>query len=240
VGTLGLSWLPACSGVQSVLQPAGPSAQAIATVWWWMLGVAVAVLLGVVALWLWAMQRGQKRREHLHREQPGAADAPERTAGTDRTGLRWIVGGGLALPLLAITALMVFGTPAGRHQLPWQASSGVPLRIEVQARQWNWALHYPGQAVPLQDELRLPVGRAVDLHIRSSDVIHSFWVPRLGGKLDAVPGRTNVLRLQADEPGVYRGQCAEFCGLDHARMVLTVRAMPAAEFDAWLAGGGLP
>jgi cytochrome c oxidase subunit II len=222
-----------------VLQPAGPSAQAIAAVWWWMLGVAVLVLVGVVALWLWAMWRGQARRERLQREQPVADDAPDRHAGTGRRELRWIVGGGIALPLLAITALVVFGTPAGRHQLPWQASAvAAPLRIDVEARQWTWSLQYPGQSEPLLDQLIMPVGRAVDLHIRSRDVIHSFWVPRLGGKLDAVPGRTNVLRLQADQPGVFRGQCAEFCGLDHARMVLTVRALPAAEFDAWLGAGG--
>ncbi len=219
-----------------MLQPAGPSAQAIASVWWWMAGVALLVLLGVVALWLWAMQRGVARRTL-----DGGLDTPERHAGTHRKDLRWIVGGGIVLPLLAMGALLVFGTPAGRHQLPWPLQAGAaPLRIEVQASQWAWDLHYPGQAEPLRDELRLPVGRAVDLHLRSADVIHSFWVPRLGGKLDAVPGRTNVLRLQADEPGVFRGQCAEFCGLDHARMVLTVRALPATEFDAWLAAGGRP
>ncbi len=222
-----------------MLQPAGPSAHAIAQVWWWMAGVALVVLVGVVgvvALWLRAMQRGQARRAL-----DGGAQTPERHAGTNHQDLRWIVGGGIALPLLAMSALLVFGTPAGRHQLPWGLQAGAaPLRIEVQASQWAWDLYYPGQAEPLRDELRLPVGRAVDLHLRSADVIHSFWVPRLGGKLDAVPGRTNVLRLQADEPGVFRGQCAEFCGLDHARMVLTVRALPAAEFDAWLAAGGLP
>lgn len=243
-----LPWLAACSGVQSALDPAGPSAQAIAAVWWWMLGVAAVVTVGVVGLWLLAMWRGQRRRPGEAAGLPGAgpAEAPRHTGGADtsRHERRWLMGGGIALPAAAITALLVFGTPAGRHQLPFQRASAVePLRVEVLARQWSWSLHYPGSGVRLQDELRLPVGRPVDLHIRSEDVIHSFWVPRLGGKLDAVPGRTNVLRLQADQPGVFRGQCAEFCGRDHAHMHMAVHAMPAAEFDAWLAAqgrGGLP
>ncbi|WP_017758163.1 cytochrome c oxidase subunit II, partial [Pseudacidovorax intermedius] len=84
------------------------------------------------------------------------------------------------------------------------------------------------------NELRLPAGRAVDVHTRSADVIHGFWVPRLGGKLDAVPGRTLVVRLQADRPGTYRGVCAEFCGAGHAHMPMVVQAMPAEDFDVWL------
>jgi cytochrome c oxidase subunit II len=239
-----LPWLGACSGVQSTLDPAGPSAQAIAQVWWWMLAVSVLVTLGVVGLWVLAMWRGQRRRRGEASGMPGQpgalpASGPTHTGApdTDRADRRWLIGGGIALPTVAILALLVFGTPAGRHQLPFQrAGAGVePLRVEVMAQQWSWTLHYPGSGVQLQDELRMPVGRPVDLHISSRDVIHSFWVPRLGGKLDAVPGRTNVLRLQADQPGVFRGQCAEFCGRDHAHMLMVVHAMPASEFDAWLA-----
>lgn len=221
--------------MQSTLDPAGPSARAIADVWWWMLGVAALVTMGVVGLWLLAMWRGQRRRGLPSDPVPSHTRAPD----TDRFEWRWLMGGGIVLPAVATTALLVFGTPAGRHQLPFERALAVePLRVDVLARQWSWTLHYPGSGVRLQDELRLPVGRPVDLHIRSVDVIHSFWVPRLGGKLDAVPGRTNVLRLQADQPGFFRGQCAEFCGRDHAHMLLAVHAMPAAEFDAWLAGQG--
>ncbi|MCK7493505.1 MAG: hypothetical protein MZW92_20765 [Comamonadaceae bacterium] len=86
----------------------------------------------------------------------------------------------------------------------------------------------------LVDELRMPAGRAVDIHTESRDVIHSFWVPRLGGKLDAIPGHVRVVRLQADAPGVDRGVCAEFCGVGHADMAMTVVAMEPAAFDAWL------
>jgi len=210
------------------LDPAGPSAQAIAAVWWWMLGVATWVLLAVITLWLVAMWRTRH-----------ASGLPSDSEAA-RIGLRWMVGGGIVLPVVVITALLVFGTSAGQHQLPLPlagpGAAGAPrLRIDVTGQQWWWSLHYPGSGVRLRNELRLPVGRPVDIHVGSRDVIHSFWVPRLGGKLDAIPGRTGVVRLQADEPGTFRGQCAEFCGLNHAHMVMTVIAMPAAEFDAWLA-----
>lgn len=216
--------LSGCAGSQSMLEPAGPSARAIAQVWWWMLGVATIVTLGVVGVWLLAMRGGRAREgdigEHHH--------------------LRWIVGGGIVLPSVAILALMVFGTPAGMHQLPlsgsWSGQGGAaaaPMRVDVTARQWAWVLHYPESGVRLTNELRMPVGRAVDIHVRSDDVIHSFWVPRLGGKIDAIPGRTNVVRLQADEAGTFRGQCAEFCGLNHAHMVMQVIAMPQDEYDNW-------
>ena len=220
--------LSGCAGSQSMLEPAGPSAQAIALVWWWMLGVAVLLTVGVVALWLLAMRRG--------RQQPNGAS--ETTAA--RHGWRWMVGGGVVLPSVAITALLVWGSSAGLHQLPLARAGGggggpraEPLRIEITARQWAWSLHYPGSGVRLENELRLPVGQPVDIHVGSDDVIHSFWVPRLGGKIDAIPGRTNVVRLQADQAGTFRGQCAEFCGLNHAHMVMTVIAMPLAEFEVW-------
>lgn len=216
--------LSGCAGAQSMLDPAGPSAHAIAQVWWWMLGVGTLVTLGVVGAWLLAMRGGHERTGDLG----------------ENHSLRWIVGGGILLPSAAIAALMIFGTPAGMHQLPlpasWSGQGGpavAPLRVDVTARQWAWGLHYPGSGVHLTNELRVPVGRPVDIHVRSDDVIHSFWVPRLGGKIDAIPGRTNVVRLQADQAGTFRGQCAEFCGLNHAHMVMRVIAMPQDEYDIW-------
>lgn len=181
-----------------------------------MLGVAVVVSVGVIALWLWAMR-------------PAAA-----RAGYER---HWLIGGGLVLPGVAIAALLVFGAAAGRHQWPWPGDAPT-LVIDVHARQWLWQVRYPGHDLLLRDELRMPVGRPVTVRTSSDDVIHSFWVPRLGGKLDAIPGRTLVLRLQADRPGRYFGQCAEFCGLGHARMPLVVIAMAPEDFDAWLATAG--
>lgn len=208
--------LAGCAGPLSTLDPAGPSAAAIARVWWWMLPVALVVSVGVVAAWLWAMR-------------PQAAPG-----GHDR---HWLIGGGLLLPGVAIVALLVFGASAGRHQWPWPGETAA-LVVDVTARQWQWQVRYPGHAFVLQDELRLPAGRPVHVRTASEDVIHSFWAPRLGGKLDAIPGRTLVLRLQADRPGRYLGQCAEFCGVGHARMPLVVIAMPPEDFDAWLAARG--
>ncbi|MBL0419333.1 cytochrome c oxidase subunit II [Ramlibacter sp. AW1] len=215
-------WLLAgCAGPLSTLDPAGPSAHAIAVVWWWMLGVATLVLLGVVVLWLVAMR---SRRGHSHEQ-------------ARRSGLRWLVGGGLVLPGVAVVALVVFGAPAGLHQLPLPDPDGgePPLRIDVRARQFQWDLHYPDTGLRLRDELRLPVGRTVHLHVTSDDVIHSFWVPRLGGKLDALPGRVQVVRLRADQAGEFLGQCAEYCGVGHAHMKMVVHAMEPQAFAQWMA-----
>ncbi len=208
-----------CERPQSILDPAGPSAHAIAQVWWGMFAVGLAVWIGVAVLWLVAMRRRGRASDEAAR----------------RSARRWIAGGGVALPVVAIVALLVFGTPAGLHQLPLRLAHGEALQVQAIGHQWWWELRYadaPG--LMLRNELRVPVGRPVDVHTESRDVIHSFWVPRLGGKLDAIPGRTLVLRLRADEAGRFRGQCAEFCGTSHAHMVMTVIAMPPAEFDAWL------
>lgn len=185
-----------------------------------MAGFSGVVLAAVVLIWLIAMRR----------------DGTMRDDAAARVGRRWIIGGGIALPTLSIAALIVFGSPAGLHQLAIPADRGAgaaPLRVNAIGHQWWWELHYPTSGVRLKNELRLPVGRPVDIHTGSSDVIHSFWVPRLGGKIDAIPGHTRVVRLQADQAGTFRGQCAEFCGRGHAHMTMTVHAMPPAEFDAW-------
>lgn len=204
-----------------MLQPSGPAAREIANLWWGMFAVAVTVFVGVVVAWLVAVLR-----PHRERTEPQEK----------RIARRWVLLG-LLLPSASVAVLLAFGIPAGHRLLPLPPQSGQSLRIEVTARQWQWQVRYPGYAPVLVDELRLPAGRPVDVHVGSLDVIHSFWIPRLGGKIDAIPGRTNVIRLQADAPGEFRGQCAEFCGRDHALMVLHVEALEAAEFDIWLTGG---
>ena len=194
-----------------------------------MFAVAVLVLIGVVAAWLLAMRRGVA---------PESASTSALQRDGSRSERRWLVWGGLVLPSVSIAALVAFGSPAGLHQLPLPGGARdapAPLEIQAIGHQWWWELNYPASGVTLRNEMRIPAGRPVDVLTGSADVIHSFWVPRLGGKLDAVPGRTFRVRLQADEPGVYRGQCAEFCGRDHAHMTMTVIAMEAAEFEAWLA-----
>ncbi len=207
-----------CSGPLSTLDPAGPAATSVAWLWWAMFAFATVVLVAVVGLWMYAMRRD-----------PGARD----DARARRVENRWIVGGGLVLPLASVTVLLAFGIPIGHNMLP--LPTGEPgVRIEVTGHQWWWEVTYPDAGVVLRDELHIPVDVPVDVHVTSRDVIHSFWVPRLGGKLDAIPGRTSVLRLRAQEPGTYRGQCAEFCGTGHAHMGLTVEAHASADFAAWL------
>lgn len=177
-----------------------------------------AVLVVVVALWLYALKR-----------------VPSQTseARSRKIQNRWIIGGGLVLPVTTIVVLLAFGIPAGHRSLPLGPADGKALRIEVTAHQWWWQVNYPESGIRLRNEVHIPAGRPVDLHLTSADVIHSFWVPRLGGKLDAIPGRTNILRLQADQPGSYRGQCAEFCGRDHAHMGFTVTAHTASDYRDW-------
>lgn len=186
-----------------------------------MAGFSIVTLMVLVGLWLYAL-----------RSRPGEVSDEQ----AQRIQNRWVIGGGLILPIASITVLLAFGIPIGHRMLPLPLAEGEPLRIDVTARQWWWDVSYPDSGIRLRDELHIPAGMPVDLHLTSEDVIHAFWVPRLGGKLDMLPGRTNVLRLQADEPGLYHGQCAEFCGTDHAHMKFTVRAHAPGEFDAWLEG----
>ncbi len=213
--------LAGCSGPYSALSPAGPSAVDAAALWWGMSTFAGLVLIVVVALWLYALRR-----------KPGQLNAQQ----ARRIQHRWIIGGGLILPIASMTVLLVFGIPIGHRMLPLPVAGEEVLRIDVTGHQWWWQVTYPGQGIELRNELHIPAGRPVDLHLTSNDVIHAFWVPRLGGKLDMLPGRTNVLRLQADESGTYHGQCAEFCGAGHAHMKFTVYAHAPADFAAWQEG----
>lgn len=172
------------------------------------------VFIAVVALWWHALRR------------PAEPDDPRRNNA-------WIIGGGILLPFAAIILLLSLGIPAGHRMLPLPTQQDV-LSIHVTGHQWWWDIRYPDSHIRLRNELHIPAGKPVDIHLTTADVIHAFWVPRLGGKLDTIPGRTTILRLQADEPGIYRGQCAEFCGLQHARMQFTVTAHETAAFQRWL------
>jgi cytochrome c oxidase subunit 2 len=147
---------------------------------------------------------------------------------------RWIVLGGLALPAVVLVPLVAYGLVAGERLLPLPGAT--PPRIEVSAERWGWAFHYPDHGGKwTKGVLHIPAGTPVDIVVTSRDVIHSFWIPRLAGKIDAIPGRVNVLRLQADAPGRYEGTCAEFCGVGHTSMRFEVVAHPAADFPAALA-----
>lgn len=129
------------------------------------------------------------------------------------------------------------------HAGEYRPVGAAAVQIEVVGEQWWWRVIYrddEGRRIESANEIRIPVGREVEFKLTSADVIHSFWVPNLGGKLDMLPGRTTTLRLSADRPGVYRGQCAEYCGGAHALMAMEVVAVPEADFTAWLAAEATP
>ncbi len=203
----------------SALDPAGPSARVGAWLWWGMAGLFGLVFVVVVGLWLYATWRDPGS--------PGAVQAR-------RLQQRWLIGGGLLLPIVSITAVLVVGIPLGQRMLPLPLAAGEAVRIDITAYRWRWKVSYPDDGIVLENELFIPAGQPVDLLLTSADVIHSFWVPRLGGKMDMLPGRSNRLRLEADEPGTYHGSCAEFCGAGHAHMTFTVQALAPADYQVWL------
>lgn len=212
-----------CAGVQSVLDPAGLEAGRIGTLSWVLFFFCGVVFTAVAAIAVLAVYGSGRWRALFARE-------------------RVILLGGVAFPAVTLTALLAYSVavmgmggsgPAGPER----------LRISVAGERWWWRVVYmlpDGRRVDSANELRLPVGEPVKVELTSADVIHSFWVPRLAGKLDMIPGRTNTLTLQADKPGVSRGQCAEYCGGPHAFMSFFVVALAPEEFAGWLAREAAP
>ncbi len=208
------------------LDPAGPNAERISDLFWFMTITASIVYVIVVAVLVYAAFR---RREPFRG--PAVEARMER-----RAGIGVAVGIGVTVVVLIATLLIDFSLSRAN------ASTGAeqrPITIEIVGHQWWWEVHYedsvPQRRVTTANELYLPVGQRVKLVMTSTDVIHSFWVPNLAGKKDIVPGYRTETWIQADRPGVYRGQCAEFCGHQHAKMGITVIAVPRAEFDQWIA-----
>lgn len=212
-----------CEGVQAMLDPRGREAGWIARLWWGMFAVAMtifAVYLVLLAIGLFPQWFGRR----------------DRPPALDDTYL--IVGGGVILPVVVFIGLSVATVLGGRTlSIPQQRAPDEPF-IEVTGHQWWWQVRYPGdgphEAFTTANEVHVPVGTPVRIAVTTADVIHSFWVPNLHGKIDLVPGRTNVIRITAEEPGTYRGQCAQFCGAQHARMGLFVVAHPPDAYEAWL------
>lgn len=208
--------LAACSGEASTLDPAGPRAARIAQLTWVMTGLGIAVYLLVMGALFVAIRRTKGGR-------PLVAAPSEQ---------RLIVGGGILLPALVIPLLWVITMRDIAATLEPPADPA--LTVEVTAHQWWYEVRYPEHGVVVTDEMRIPAGVPVRIEVTSADVIHSFWIPRLMGKIDMIPGRTNEYWFQADEPGRYPAICAEFCGLWHARMRMDVTAEDPAAFERWL------
>lgn len=221
----GLRFLPIAGGTAgcvtdtplSTLDPQGPQAALVARLWWIMASGAVVVLVVTMA----ALALALLAPALAARLSPG----------------RWIVTGGLVFPLVLLVPLTAGALVAGDgiYRLPLSAQ---PLRVEAVARQWEWRFGYPDHPgiAPPDGILRIPAGETVEIAATSEDVIHAFWVPKLGGKMDATPGRVSRLLITADAPGRHAGICAEFCGLGHEGMPFMVEVMPPEDFARWIGG----
>lgn len=216
--------LGGCAGRQAALDPAGIQAERVMGVWWYMLIVAVVVFAAVVGAVLYGALR---RRD-------GSADTVEVEPARERWLARW-VGGAVAVSLLILFGFLIVDFATGRAMAV--APEPPALTIDLRGYQWWWEARYdhpvPSRRLTVANEIHVPVGRPVRLRLTSTDVIHSFWVPNLRGKYDLIPGHQTTTWFQADTPGVYRGQCAEFCGHQHAKMGMLIIAQPPAEFAAW-------
>ncbi|MBP2302442.1 cytochrome c oxidase subunit II [Azospirillum picis] len=212
--------LAACEGRQSALDAAGAAARDILVTGWALFVGGTVIFLAVMGLALYA-----------------ALARPERFPGR----LSWVVGGGLLFPVVTLTALQIHEFGLARRLAVLAPDPA--LVVEVTGVMWWWDVRYHADgADPVRgaNEIVLPAGRPVELRVTSADVIHSFWVPSLAGKIDMIPGHVNRLPVVAERPGLYRGQCAEYCGAQHALMAFDVRVLPAGEFDAWLAARRRP
>lgn len=213
--TAALFALAGCGERQSALAPGGEDGAAVLVLFAVMLTGAVVLWLGLNGLFF-----------YVTRIRP--VKIPARFANT------LIIGGGLILPTILIGVLLGWGL----SMLPDQRRDGDGLTIRVTAEQWWWRVEYwpEGAEAPIvsANEVRMPVGQRVEFELNAKRVIHSFWIPALGGKMDMFPGRETRMSLKATDPGIYRGQCAEFCGASHAWMAFEAVAMPPEEFDAWL------
>jgi cytochrome c oxidase subunit 2 len=217
-------------GRQSIVSPRSPQTHDIATLWWWMLAVAGVVFFGAVGMLVLAWMR---------REKPGLPHFGTREVVPQTLVLIF----GIAIPAVVLVALFgVSNIYLVKQTAPPDART-TALTVDVIGHQWWWEIRYGNPAHPgavTANEIHIPVDTRVNVVATTADVIHSFWVPQLARKIDEVPGRQNRILVYADRPGSYRGQCAEFCGLQHANMALYVIAQPMPAFRAWLADTSAP
>ena len=218
--------LSGCSGWQSALDTHGPHADSLARLFWIFLAILGTVWIVTILMLLLALRR---RRAPV--------DDPLMTRpGTERR-MTIVVSSAVALTVLTVMSLTIVSYGAQRVLF---AGKDGPLTLLVTGQQFWWKVQYedasPARTFTTANEIHIPVGEKVLIKLEASDVIHSFWVPSLNGKLDAIPGRQNQIEIQADRPGIYRGQCAEFCGWQHAHMGLLIVAEPREDFERWRNG----
>ena len=219
---LGPLLLASCNSSQSVTNPATPQARDIDTLWWAMFAGGMVVFAAVLLLLVLAfVRRGRGEVSH-----------------DDRGPYMVVIGGGFVAPIVLLAILFAYVL----HVMPAVSAprpGSTQLTVLVIGHQWSWEVRYPGTPVVTANEIHIPAHTPVDVEVRTADVIHSFWVPRLNRKIDMIPGRTNSIVLDAPV-GSYRGQCSEFCGPEHALMSFRVIAQPPAQFHAWLSAQERP
>lgn len=205
----------------NILHGAGPVAAMQAKLGWWLMivSIVVVVVVGILVL-LGALRRHDEGRDLLVRS---------------GSGMRWVIVGGMIVPaiILVITFALTIATEDATASPPTDPA----VTVQVIGHRWWWEVKYladPSHTVVTANEIHIPVGQPVRLELSSADVIHSFWIPQLAGKTDVIPGQRNVAWLQADAPGIYRGACTEYCGLQHANMAAFVVAESPVQFAQWL------
>lgn len=219
-----LPLLAGCGGPEDSLHTGGPAAKSIAGLSW-----LVIIMLGVIAVIMWvlivwgAVRRSGSLLSHERWDIGG--------------GQGWILIGGFIIPFAILSILFGFTLQRLRH-FPISADPPAGADIQVIGHQWWWEVHYIGEPltrrVVTANEIHIPVGRPEVIALNSDDVIHSFWVPALHGKVELIPGQTNYVTIEATRPGTYYGQCSEYCGAEHARMLIRVVAQTPDEFQAWI------
>ncbi|RIK40435.1 MAG: cytochrome c oxidase subunit II [Chloroflexi bacterium] len=222
ISLLCLLLLAGCGEAPAVFEPRGPAARSIANLGWFLIVAGTIVYVAVMGIVAFALLRSRQREFGLH----------------PSFGPRMILFGGIVIPALILLA--VYALTFNTLRALSTPAIDEALHIHVVGRQWWWEVQYPRQQFETANELHIPVGHPVLITLTSQDVIHSFWVPELHGKLDLVPGDVNTIWIQADEPGIYWGECAEFCGIQHANMRFLVVAEPEADYAAWLAAQQQP
>ena len=218
--------LAACSSSSpSMLDGQSPEARHISGLWWLMFAMAIAVYIGVVAAVVVGMWRRRSRPED------GVLPVEAGDADSERRNHRFLLIGGLVLPVVVLSVIAVQTVRVSNALAPRTAA----VDIDVDGELWWWRVAYPADGVTTANVIHVPRGEVVDITLRSQNVVHSLWVPQLAGKTDLVPGKTNHMQFTATSVGEFQAACAEFCGVQHAHMGLTVVVQERADYEAWLA-----
>jgi cytochrome c oxidase subunit 2 len=225
LSVLSVAFLCSCGGhQQSAIDPAGPQSGKIAILWWFFFWLLAVIFVIVMAVMLFTLTRRSHKAD---------SNDPERT----ESRLTRTVTAATAITILLLFVLLIVSVKTGKATADLGKNANL-LTIEVTGNQWWWQFRYlnknPSQVLTTANEIHVPIGRPILIQGRSNDVIHSFWAPNIHGKRDLIPSRVTTEYIQVDNPGVYRGQCAEFCGLQHAHMSFYVVAEPENEFRAWM------